>query len=111
MGDSDLTDHMVKDGLWCPFENRHMGDSAEAIAAKYEVRRGAQDEFAVRSQTRASAAVDSGIFDEEIVAVEVDYHRPFCAMIWCDNLYATQFHPEKSQANGLRILKNFAELA
>ena len=49
--------------------------------------------------------------DEEIVAVEVDYHRPFCAMIWCDNLYATQFHPEKSQANGLRILKNFAELA
>jgi acetyl-CoA C-acetyltransferase len=75
MGDSELTDHMVKDGLWCPFENRHMGDSAEAIAAKYEVRRGAQDEFAVRSQTRASAAVDSGIFDEEIVAVDVPQRR------------------------------------
>jgi glutamine amidotransferase len=48
--------------------------------------------------------------DESVVAVEVDYHRPFCAMIWRDNLFATQFHPEKSQADGLRILKNFAEL-
>ena len=48
--------------------------------------------------------------DEEVVAVEADYHRPFCAMIWRDNLFATQFHPEKSQADGLRILKNFAEL-
>ncbi len=48
--------------------------------------------------------------DEGVVAVEVDYHRPFCAMIWRDNLFATQFHPEKSQADGLRILKNFAEL-
>jgi acetyl-CoA C-acetyltransferase len=75
MGDSALTDHMVKDGLWCPFENRHMGDSAEAIAAKYEVARDAQDEFAVRSQTRASAAVDGGIFDEEIVSVDVPQRR------------------------------------
>jgi glutamine amidotransferase len=48
--------------------------------------------------------------DESVVAVEVDYYRPFCAMIWRGNLYATQFHPEKSQADGLRILKNFAEL-
>ena len=75
MGDSTLTDHMVKDGLWCPFENRHMGDSAEAIAAKYEVARDAQDEFAVRSQTRASAAVAGGIFDEEIVSVDVPQQR------------------------------------
>jgi glutamine amidotransferase len=48
--------------------------------------------------------------DEDVVAVEVDYHRPFCAMVWRGNLFATQFHPEKSQADGLRILKNFAEL-
>ena len=46
----------------------------------------------------------------EVVAVEADYHRPFCAMIWRGNLFATQFHPEKSQADGLRLLKNFAEL-
>lgn len=48
--------------------------------------------------------------DPEVIAVEADYHKPFCAMVWRDNLFATQFHPEKSQDNGLRILKNFAEL-
>jgi len=49
--------------------------------------------------------------DESVVAAAAEYHQPFCAMIWRDNLYATQFHPEKSQADGLRILRNFAELA
>jgi glutamine amidotransferase len=49
--------------------------------------------------------------DPRVTAIEADYHEPFCAMIWDDkNLFATQFHPEKSQADGLRILKNFAEL-
>jgi len=49
--------------------------------------------------------------DPEVIATETDYGSPFCSMIWRDNLYATQFHPEKSQAEGLKILKNFAELA
>jgi len=48
--------------------------------------------------------------DPQVIAVEADYHKPFCAMVWRDNLFATQFHPEKSQDNGLKILKNFAEL-
>jgi glutamine amidotransferase len=48
--------------------------------------------------------------DPEVVAIESDYGSPFCAMIWRDNLFATQFHPEKSQDQGLRMLKNFAEL-
>lgn len=48
--------------------------------------------------------------DADVIATETDYGGPFCSMIWRDNLYATQFHPEKSQANGLKILKNFAEL-
>ena len=48
--------------------------------------------------------------DESVVATETDYDRPFCSSIWRDNLYATQFHPEKSQAAGLRVLRNFAEL-
>lgn len=47
--------------------------------------------------------------DRSVVAVEADYHQPFCAAIWRDNLFATQFHPEKSQSDGLRVLKNFAE--
>lgn len=48
--------------------------------------------------------------DESVIATETDYGGRFCSMIWRDNVYATQFHPEKSQTEGLRILKNFAEL-
>jgi glutamine amidotransferase len=47
--------------------------------------------------------------DQAVIATETDYGKPFCSMIWRDNVCATQFHPEKSQAEGLRILKNFAE--
>jgi imidazole glycerol-phosphate synthase subunit HisH len=49
--------------------------------------------------------------DASIIATETDYPQPFCSSIWRDNLFATQFHPEKSQDAGLRVLKNFAELA
>jgi len=48
--------------------------------------------------------------DERIVATQTDYSTPFCSSIWQDNLYAVQFHPEKSQSAGLRLLKNFAEI-
>ena len=48
--------------------------------------------------------------DAEVIATETDFGGPFCSMIARDNLFATQFHPEKSQANGLQILRNFAEL-
>lgn len=48
--------------------------------------------------------------DRSIIATETDYGGPFCSMVWRDNVYATQFHPEKSQRDGLHILKNFAEL-
>jgi glutamine amidotransferase len=48
--------------------------------------------------------------DPQVVATETSYSAPFCSMIWRDNLFATQFHPEKSQRDGLRMLKNFAEL-
>jgi glutamine amidotransferase len=49
--------------------------------------------------------------DASVVATESDYPLPFCSSIWRENLFATQFHPEKSQEAGLRVLKNFAELA
>src|SRR6185436_14894956 len=46
--------------------------------------------------------------DEAVIAARTDYSAPFCSMVWRDNLVATQFHPEKSQTDGLRLLKNFA---
>lgn len=48
--------------------------------------------------------------DSRIVALETSYPQPFCSMIRVDNIYATQFHPEKSQSAGLRMLARFAEL-
>lgn len=48
--------------------------------------------------------------DRSVIAAEANYPAPFTAAVWRDNLFATQFHPEKSQADGLRILKNFGEL-
>ena len=48
--------------------------------------------------------------DRNLIATETDYGGPFCSMIWRDNVFATQFHPEKSQSDGLTILRNFAEL-
>lgn len=48
--------------------------------------------------------------DRSIVALESDHGGPFCAMVWRDNLFAAQFHPEKSQSSGLRLLANFAAL-
>jgi imidazole glycerol-phosphate synthase subunit HisH len=48
--------------------------------------------------------------DASVVATQTDYPQPFCSSIWRGNLFATQFHPEKSQDAGLRVLQNFAEL-
>ena len=48
--------------------------------------------------------------EASVTAIESDYGHPFCAAVWKENLFATQFHPEKSQAEGLKLLKNFAEL-
>ena len=70
-GHNELTDALVCDGLWDPFEDWSMGDAAEFIADEYEVTRQAMDEFALASHRKAIAASDQGKFKDEIVPVEI----------------------------------------
>ncbi|MGW8249051.1 MAG: acetyl-CoA C-acetyltransferase, partial [Anaerolineales bacterium] len=70
-GHTQLVDALLHDGLWDPFENWGMGNSAEFIADEYEVTRQAMDEYALASHKKAIAAIDSGRFKEEIVPVEI----------------------------------------
>jgi acetyl-CoA C-acetyltransferase len=75
LGDGKLVDAMVYDGLWCAFEDHHMGNSAEWIAREYNLTREELDEYAYHSQMKAIAAVDGGHFKEEIVPVEIPQRR------------------------------------
>ncbi len=70
-GHAQLTDALLLDGLWDPFENWGMGDAAEFIGEEYEVSRQAMDELALASHQKAVAAQDSGKFEAEIVPVEI----------------------------------------
>ena len=71
MGALELIDTMIKDGLWDAFNGYHMGVTAENVAERYQIGRAAQDEFAVASQNKASAARAAGHFKNEIAAVTV----------------------------------------
>lgn len=71
MGPSQLTDSMIKDGLWDPYNNMHMGNCGEICAKEFNFTREAQDEFAIESYKRAQTAQSAGHFKNEIVGVEV----------------------------------------
>ena len=71
MGDAQLIDSMVHDGLWDAFNDIHMGITAENLAEQYGISREEQDEFAASSQQKAERAVAAGIFKDEIVPIEV----------------------------------------
>ena len=71
MGAVELVDTMIRDGLWDAFHGYHMGQTAENIAARWEIDRAAQDRFAVTSQNRAEAAQKAGRFAAEIVPVTI----------------------------------------
>ncbi len=71
MGDAQLIDSMVHDGLWDAFNDIHMGITAENLAEQYDISREEQDEFAASSQQKAERAVADGIFKDEIAPIEV----------------------------------------
>jgi acetyl-CoA C-acetyltransferase len=75
MGDAELVDTMIRDGLWDAFNGYHMGNTAENVAERWQITREQQDSFAVASQTKAEAAQKAGRFTDEIVAVKIATRR------------------------------------
>ncbi len=87
MGDGELVDTMIKDGLWDAFNGYHMGNTAENVAQRWQITREQQDAFAARSQQKAEAAQKSGRFKDEIVPVTVPSRRG-------DAIVADDEHPK-----------------
>jgi len=75
LGHGQLLDAVVHDGLWCPFEDQHMGEAAEWIAQACNVSREAQDQFALESHQKAIAAIQAGRFKAEIAPVEIPQRK------------------------------------
>ncbi|MEK3853260.1 acetyl-CoA C-acetyltransferase [Cytobacillus sp. FSL H8-0458] len=75
MGDQKLIDSMISDGLWCAFNDYHMGVTAENLCSKYELSREEQDKFAADSQEKAAKAIEEGKFKDEIVPVEIPQRK------------------------------------
>jgi acetyl-CoA C-acetyltransferase len=71
LGNGELIDSMINDGLWCAFDDWHMGCTGEVVAECYNVTREQQDEYAMNSHRKAVAATKEGRFDREIVPVEI----------------------------------------
>ncbi|MEK5231290.1 acetyl-CoA C-acetyltransferase [Lysinibacillus sp. FSL K6-0232] len=75
MGDQKVVDTMIHDGLWCAFNDYHMGITAENLCDAYQISREEQDAFAARSQQRAEAAIAAGKFEDEIVPVAIPQRK------------------------------------
>lgn len=93
------------------------------VPASYKVPHMGWNQIGVRRRAPIFAGIEDGSHfyfvhsyyvvprDDSVIALETEYAEPFCSGIWLDNLFAVQFHPEKSQDAGLQLLKNFAELS
>src|SRR5690349_5150633 len=87
MGDAQIVDTMIKDGLWDVFNGYHMGNTAENVAQRWQITREQQDAFAAASQAKAEAAQKAGRFKDEIVPVTVTTRRG-------DTVVDTDEHPK-----------------
>lgn len=99
MGDQKVVDSMIRDGLWCAFNDVHMGITAENVAERNHISREEQDRFSLQSQERALAAIESGHFKEEIVSVPLPQKKG-------DPLvFDTDEYPRKTSAETLSKLR------
>lgn len=99
MGNAEIIDHMVFDGLTDIFNMYHMGITAENLAEKYNITRQQQDEFAYQSQEKAFAAIESGRFKDEIVGYEIKDKKGNVTIFEVDE------HPRRTSLEKLSALK------
>ena len=95
MGDQKVVDSMLIDGLTCAFNNYHMGVTAENLCDRYDITREEQDKFAARSQARATAAMESGRFDDEIVPVEIPQRKGDPVIFKADEYVKSESNEER----------------
>ncbi|MEW6730694.1 MAG: acetyl-CoA C-acetyltransferase [Acidobacteriota bacterium] len=84
LGHGKILDAMIQDGLWCAFEDWHMGNSGEVVAKQYQISREEQDRYALESHTKALAAQQQGRFDAEILTIEVPQKKGAPVLIKSD---------------------------
>jgi acetyl-CoA C-acetyltransferase len=75
LGNGTLIDSVINDGLWCAFDDQHMGCTGEVVSERFHVSREEQDEYSLNSHRKASAAIKSGKFREEIVPIEIKQRK------------------------------------
>src|SRR5438876_7970804 len=75
LGHGKMLDAVIQDGLWCAFDDQHMGCTGEVVSERFHVSREEQDEYAVNSHRKASAAIKSGKFKDEIVPIEIPQRK------------------------------------
>lgn len=84
LGNGTMVDAMIHDGLWCAFENYHMGNTGEVVATRYGVTREQQDEYAFNSHRKAVAAMKAGKFKDEILPIEIPQKKGAALMLDAD---------------------------
>jgi len=84
LGHGKLLDSVIQDGLWCAFDDQHMGCTGELVAERFQVSREEQDEFALNSHRKASDAIKSGKFRDEIVGVEIPQKKGSAIIVEMD---------------------------
>src|SRR6266446_10924744 len=75
LGHGEMLDSVIQDGLWCAFDDQHMGCTGELVSERFDVSRAEQDEYALNSHRKASVAIKSGRFRDEIVPVEIQQKK------------------------------------
>ena len=107
MGDQKIIDSMISDGLWCAFNDYHMGITAENLCDRYSITREEQDAFSAKSQQKAAAAIEAGHLQKKLLRLKFHSEKASLSFLIQMNT-SKQEQPPKSLANCVRHLKKTA---